>query len=112
MDGRGRSGKITSLPLGDRAPRRRNVLRPLGCPLERSSSAGLGRASCILDGPLISLTRVSGPAKDVLLLLDVSLKAHGPFRWAVATWAQNTIQRPDPAGGLRFGVTPRRPPLR
>jgi hypothetical protein len=44
-------------------------------------------------GPLSSVLE---PAKHELLLIDVSLKAHGPF-----------IQRPNPAGGLSLGVTPR-----
>jgi hypothetical protein len=48
--------------------------------------AGPVRASCIPDGPLISLTRISRPARE-LLLFYVSLKAHGPFIRAVATWA-------------------------
>jgi len=100
------------------APARSCAAPPQRAPASRVPSrtflvgwAGPVRASCIPDGPLISLTRVSRPAKELLLLFDVLLKAHGPFIRAVATWAQNTIQRPDPAGGLRFGVTPRRPPL-
>ena len=35
------AAEITDLPLGDRAPRRRNVLRPLRCRLERSRRPGL-----------------------------------------------------------------------
>uniref|UniRef100_A0A804QHR6 Uncharacterized protein n=1 Tax=Zea mays TaxID=4577 RepID=A0A804QHR6_MAIZE len=42
------------------------------------------------SGPLSSVLE---PAKHELLLIDVSLKAHGPF-----------IQRPNPAGGLSLGV--------
>jgi hypothetical protein len=97
MKGCDGSGKITSLFLGNWgcALRRRNVpacSRPLGCPLERSSLAGMGRAP---GWPTISLTRVSGPAKGELLLLD---KAYGSFSRAVATGSQNTIKRPNPAG--------------
>jgi hypothetical protein len=46
--------KITELPLGDRAPRRRNVLRPLRWRLELSSQAGPG---------LKQAPHVSGPGR-------------------------------------------------